>query len=204
MGAQWTSPKWNDKKEAVDNWPLSLRVEQNGVVTRMLRKDCVVLSNSDGSKLAYSRRWLLRILSVEGGWQKQTLILTFFTLAKPEDDCAAHCMPLIWWLNCDPRFGKGLFWLLIVLYGHQWNDKKDASLQPSPHRSKLALRGNWFLRSSSMDDASSAKGSFWFSDLIGPILMPINGKLSEWRAVTSVAKIFIGFQERNSNRSKLS
>jgi hypothetical protein len=148
-------------------WPLSVGVEQNGVVTRMLRKGlCDVLSNSDWSKLAYSRRWLLRILSVEGGWQKQTLILTFFTRVTPEDICAACCMPLIWWLNCDPRFGKGFFiWLLIELYGHQWNDKTDASLQPIPHWSKLALSGNWSLRNSSMDDASSAKGSFWLVDV---------------------------------------
>jgi hypothetical protein len=47
---------------------------------------------------------------LEDGWQKTTLILTLSTLAKPEDDCAACCMPLIWWLKADPRFGKGLLY----------------------------------------------------------------------------------------------
>jgi hypothetical protein len=42
MITQWSSRKWYDKKEAVDNWPLSLGVEQNGVVTRMLWKDRVM------------------------------------------------------------------------------------------------------------------------------------------------------------------
>jgi hypothetical protein len=154
------SRKWNDKKEAVDNWPLSVGWTKWSGYTFVTKGQSDVLWNFDWSKLAYSRRWLLRILSVEGDWQKHTLILTFFTLAKPKDDCAACCMPLIWWLNCDPRFSKGFLWLRFELYGHQWNDITDASLQPFPHRSKLALSGNWFLRSSSMDDASSAKGSF--------------------------------------------
>jgi hypothetical protein len=193
MTAQWTSRKWNDKQEELTIGHYRWELNKMEWLHKCYERTVMFYRTPIGLSWRIVVGDSYEVFQVEGDWQ--TLIFNALYTGKTR-----RCLCCLLYAPHLMTEGWSVFWPRSLMTAHwalrtsvEW--QIDSSLQPSPHRSKLALSGNWFLRSSSMDDASSAKGSFWFSDLIGPILMPINGKLSEWRAVTSIAKFSTAFKK---------